>query len=188
MSGLKTITTSLDTHIYKQVIEPISKHYGVDSTEVCEYLGVTKPRTVSRTATVNGPRCIYTPERSKNPGVPCGKPAAEGEDYCKTCLKKPRVIALLEGKKTTKPPLLAKMPSSLLAGPKLNPIKSLAGDKQNGYVSKPIKFVEQEEEDEEEADETVIESPPVQKPLPTLKFGKITAGMPPLGVKFTNNK
>nr|WIL03632.1 hypothetical protein Cplu_187 [Cedratvirus plubellavi] len=212
MSNLESFQNSFNTLVINTVLTPIVEHLkskDVDVTleELLEALQIPPPSTkVSSLPTrpVKVAReggCIYTPEKGHNPGVPCGKPVLEGEEYCKTCYNKPRIRKLREEGTKVKQPILSRMPKSLskpegqssLTTTKVTPVKS--------FISKPVKFVkkqEVEEVTEEEIQEEEVEEVEETKPVRTnsaVKLGGLNikslaplGNLPPLGLKMGGAK
>nr|WIL02906.1 hypothetical protein Cbor_194 [Cedratvirus borely] len=212
MSNLESFQNSFNTLVINTVLTPIVEHLkskDVDVTleELLEALQIPPPSTkVSSLPTrpVKVAReggCIYTPEKGHNPGVPCGKPVLEGEEYCKTCYNKPRIRKLREEGTKVKQPILSRMPKSLskpegqssLTTTKVTPVKS--------FISKPVKFVKKQEVEEvaeEEVQEEEVEEVEETKPVRTnsaVKLGGLNikslaplGNLPPLGLKMGGAK
>ncbi|SOB74317.1 hypothetical protein BQ9231_00434 [Cedratvirus lausannensis] len=212
MSNLESFQNSFNTLVINTVLTPIVEHLkskDVDVTleELLEALQIPPPSTKTSslpTRPVKVAReggCIYTPEKGHNPGVPCGKPVLEGEEYCKTCYNKPRIRKLREEGTKVKQPILSRMPKSLskpegqssLTTTKVTPVKS--------FISKPVKFVKKQEVEEvaeEEVQEEEVEEVEETKPVRTnsaVKLGGLNikslaplGNLPPLGLKMGGAK
>lgn len=216
MSSLESFQNSFNTLVINTVLTPVVEHLKgkdieVTLEELLEALQIPLPTKASTsipsssTATrpvkvVREGGCIYTPEKGHHPGVPCGKPVLEGEEYCKTCYNKPRIRKLREEGTKVKQPILSRMPKSLskpegerpLTTTKVTPVKS--------FISKPVKFVKKQEEVvEEEEEEVAAEEEEIEEPKPTrtgpVKLGGLNiktlaplGNLPPLGLKMGGAK
>jgi hypothetical protein len=217
MSNLESFQNSFNTLVINTVLTPIVEHLkgkDVDITleELLEALQIPLPTKTAAPSIPSVARpvkvvreggCIYTPEKGHNPGVPCGKPVLEGEEYCKTCYNKPRIRKLREEGTKVKQPILSRMPKSLskpegqssLTTTKVTPVKS--------FISKPVKFVKKQEEvvEEEEGEEEVVaEEEEIEEPPKPTRTGPVKLGglniktlaplgnLPPLGLKMGGAK
>ncbi|SHO33248.1 Hypothetical protein BQ3484_180 [Cedratvirus A11] len=212
MSSLEAFQNSFNTLVINTVLTSIVEHLkskDVDVTleELLEALQIPPPSVKTSSLPARPVKvareggCIYTPEKGHNPGVPCGKPVLEGEEYCKTCYNKPRIRKLREEGTKVKQPILSRMPKSLskpegggsLTTTKVTPVKS--------FISKPVKFVKKqeveevtEEEEVQEEEEEIQETKPVRTNS-AVKLGGLNikslaplGNLPPLGLKMGGAK
>lgn len=136
MSHLDTFQESLNSLIVKSILVPVvdylkSKDVDVTLEELTSALNITGEarRPAPKSKPPSPGRCVYTPGKGNNKGIPCGKPVVEGEEHCKTCLKKPAVQKNKAQAAQSKAPILSKMPQILAKdeddGDKATPVKTL---------------------------------------------------------------
>lgn len=99
-TSLEKFTTSFNENLLNSILIPLATYFQEQEIDV-ELKDLKGLFDLPVTAA-----CIHKPIRGKNP-KPCGKDTLPGDEYCKTHLSKSK-------KEEIKPPLLSRLPKSLV--------------------------------------------------------------------------